>query len=555
MTAVVTPGPLVRARPARTSALTGTAWMLRLMLRRDRWRLLVWVASIAALYAASLAEYTVLAQDPQGMHARAVLMQTPAMVTMAGPGYGLDDYTVGAAVANELVLWMLVALAVLSILEVVRHTRAEEESGRSELLRAGAVGRHAPSVAALLLVVAAQTVVAVTSGAVVAAVGGLPAGESFALTAGVALGALVFAAVALVAAQVAEHARAATGLSLGVLGAAFVARALGDVQGDVRVEHGNALSWLSPIAWVQQTRAFVDLRWWPLGLCLAATAALLVVAALLNARRDFGGGLLAARGGRADAAASLRGPLAVAWRQQRGGLAWTTLGLGAMWFATGAVLSSLPAVVRSLTDNPVYRAILGEGDLVRAFLWVIGLYAALGAAAWAVAASLRARTEEQAGRAEYVLATAVSRARWLGAHLAVATAGGVVVLLGGVLALWAGAAATGVTDPSFGELVELGAVYLPALAVLLALAAAVYAWAPRATALLWALFAWLFVVGLFGDLLDLPDAVRGISPYWWVPDPLTEDVDAARLVGLGVVAVALAAAAFVGFRRRDVPAA
>ncbi|MFP3714466.1 ABC transporter permease [Puerhibacterium sp. TATVAM-FAB25] len=554
MTAVVAPGPLVRARPAWTSALTGTAGMLRLALRRDRWRLLVWVAGVAVLYLAALGEYAVLADDPRGMQARAVLMRTPAMVTMAGPGYGLDAYTVGAAVANELVLWMVLALAVLSILEVVRHTRAEEESGRSELLRAGAVGRHAPAVAALLLVTAVQAVVAVVTGAVVAAGGGLPAGESFAMTGAVALGALVFAAVALVAAQVAEHGRTATGLSLAVLGAAFAARALGDVQGSAEGRHGSALSWLSPIGWVQQTRVFVDLRWWPLGLCVAATVGLLVVAAVLAGRRDHGGGLVAARRGRADAAASLRGPLAVAWRQQRGGLLWTTLGLGAMWFATGGVLSSLPDMMETLADNPLYAAILGEGDLVRAFLWVIGLYAALGAAAYAVAASLRARAEEQAGRAEYVLATAVSRARWLGAHLAVATVGGVVVLLSGVLALWAGAAATGVTDPAFGELVELGAVYLPALAVLLALGAAVYAWVPRATPLLWALLAWLFVVGMFADLLGLPDWARGVSPYWWVPDPLTEDVDVARLVGLGVVAVVLAAAALVGFRRRDVPA-
>ena len=553
MTAVAAPKPLVRARPARTSTLTGTGRMLRLMLRRDRWRLLVWTAAVAALYASALGEYVLLGAD--GLQARAVLMRTPAMITLAGPGYGLDDYTVGPAVANELVLWMLVALAVLSILEVVRHTRAEEESGRSEVLRAGAVGRHAPSVAALLLVVLVQAVVAVVTGAVVAGVGRLPAGESFALTGAIAVGALVFAAVALVAAQVSEHARTATGLSLAVLGAAFVARALGDVQGDLEVEHGTALSWLSPIAWVQQTRAFVDPRWWPLGLSLAVTAVLLAVAAVLGSRRDFGGGLVAPRGGRADAAAALRGPLALAWRQQRGGLAWTTLGLGAMWFATGGVVSSLPAVTSTLLENPVYRAILGEGDLVRAFLRVIGLYVALGAGAYAVSATLRLRTEEQVGRTEYALATATGRHRWLGAHLVVAAAGAVVVLLSGALALWAGAAVTGVTDPSFGDLVGLGAVYLPALGVLLGLGVALYAWAPRAEPVLWALFAWSFVVGLFGDLLRLPDGARGVSPYWWVPDPLVGHVDVAHLVGLAAVAAALVVLAFVGFRRRDVPAA
>jgi len=539
--------PVVERRPGST--LAGTGQLFRFMLRRDRVRLAVWTAGVAALYAASLGEYVLLAEDPAAMEARAVLMQTPAMITMAGPGYGLDSYTTGAAIANELVLWLVLTLSVLSILTVVRHTRAEEESGRSELLRAGAVGRNAPSVAAMLLVVTVQAVIALVTGAIVASVGQVPVGDSFAMTGGIALAALVFGATALVASQVTEHSRGATGLALGALGAAFAARALGDVQ----EPQGSALSWVSPIAWVQQTRAFVDLRLWPLGLCVAAIVVLLLLAGFLASRRDFGAGLVAARPGRADARESLRGPFALAWRQQRAGLLWTSLGLGAMWLATGSVISALPDMVDSLASNPIYASILGEGDLVRAFLWIIGLYAALGAAGYGVAAALRTRTEEQQGRAEYALSTPVSRARWLGAGLTVAGIGTAVVLISGVLALWVGAAASGVDDPSFTDLATLAAVYLPALAVLLGLAAALYAWVPRLTPVMWAMFAYLFVVGMFADLLHLPDWARGISPFWWVPDTLTGDVDAGHVVGLCVVAVVLVLIALVGFRRRDIP--
>ena len=38
----------------------------------------------------------------------------------------------------------------MAILLVVRHTRAEEETGRAELVGAGVVGRHAPLAAALI---------------------------------------------------------------------------------------------------------------------------------------------------------------------------------------------------------------------------------------------------------------------------------------------------------------------------------------------------------------------------------------------------------------------
>ena len=53
-------------------------------------------------------------------------------------------------VANEVALAVMVAAAIMSIQLVVRNTRAEEESGRAELVRAGVVGRRAALTAALL---------------------------------------------------------------------------------------------------------------------------------------------------------------------------------------------------------------------------------------------------------------------------------------------------------------------------------------------------------------------------------------------------------------------
>jgi ABC-2 type transport system permease protein len=551
MSAAVATAPAAVRGPAPGSTLAGTGRLLRFMVRRDRLRLLVWPLGVALLYAGALGEYVILGDDPAAMTARAALMTTPAMISMAGPGYGVDDYTPGAAVANELILWLVLTLAVMSILQVVRHTRAEEESGRSELVRAGAVGRHASSVAALLQVLLANVVVAVVSAAVMVAYG-FDAAESFTMTFAIALGALVFGAVALVAAQVMEHGRGATGISLAVLGAAYSFRAVGDIQ----EEHGSWLSWLSPIGWVQQTRVFVDLRWWPLGLCVAAVVLLITLAAVLGSRRDFGAGLVAVRGGRPDAAAALTGPSALAWTQQRAGLLWTALGLGLMWFASGGVVEAVPEMAESVADNPVYAAILGQSeDMIRTFLGVFGLYAASGAAAYAVATTLRVKGEEESGRAELALAQPVGRARWFASGLVWALAGTAVVQVSGVLLLWAGATLSGVTEPGLGAYLELALAYLPALALVVGLAAALYAWLPRLTAVVWVLFGYMFVVGMFADLLGLPDWARGVSPFWWVGNPMLDGVEESHLWGLAGVAAVLFVLAFAGFRRRDVPSA
>ena len=549
MTAAVATAPAVVRGPAFGSTLAGTGRLLRFMLRRDRLRLVLWPLGIALLYAGGLGEYVLLADEPGAMAARAALMTTPAMISMAGPGYGVDNYTPGAAVANEFVLWIVLTLAVMSILQVVRHTRAEEESSRSELVRAGMVGRHAPSVAALLQVLIANVLVAGVSGLVMVAYE-FDAAESFTMTFSAALGALVFGAVALVAAQAMEHGRGATGISLAVLGAAYSLRAIGDIQ----EEHGSVLSWLSPIGWVQQTRVFVDMRWWPLGLCAAAIVLLIALAAFLGSRRDFGAGLVAARGGRAVAAPTLTGPLPLAFVQQRMALLWTTLGLGLMWFASGGVVEAVPEMVESVADNPVYAAVLGQSDdLIRAFLGIFGLYAGSGAAAYVVAMTLRAKAEEESGRAELALAKPVGRARWFASGLVWALLGAAVVHVSGVLALWAGATLSGVGEPGFGDYLQLALVYLPALVVVAGFAAALYAWLPKLTGIAWALFGYMFVVGMFADLFDLPDWARAISPFWWVGNPMLDGVDASHLWGLSGVAVLLLLLAFAGFRRRDVP--
>ena len=111
---------------------------------------------------------------------------------------------------------------------VVRHTRAEEESGRAELLRATVTGRHAATAAAVLVAAAASVLVGVLDAAVLLA-NDLPAEASLLHGAELTGVGLVFTAVAAAAAQVTAGARAALGIAGAVLGATFLLRGIGDV--------------------------------------------------------------------------------------------------------------------------------------------------------------------------------------------------------------------------------------------------------------------------------------------------------------------------------------
>ena len=155
---------------------------------------------------------------------------------MAGPARALN--TVGGQVTWQATAFGAIVAGLMSMFLVGRHTRAEEESGRDELVRASAVGRRAPLTATVVELVLANTLlgglVAVSLVAVPLAVA-----DSLALGVGVGLCGLAFGGVALVAAQLTSTTRAAYGLTGAVIAAAYALRAVGDV-GD------EALSWVEP---------------------------------------------------------------------------------------------------------------------------------------------------------------------------------------------------------------------------------------------------------------------------------------------------------------------
>ena len=196
---------------------------------------------------------------------------TASMVAMFGRIY--DPASLGALSLIKYTAFMTAILAVLMVILIIRHTRADEESGRLELLGGGRLGRDAALAAALVIGFGASLGVGLLSAAALAA-GGLPVAGSLAFGLGWAATGMAFSAVAGVAAQLTASARAATGLSVGVIAVTYGLRAVGDLA-----EPGpSVLSWLSPIGWNQQIRAFAGDRWWVLALPVALCAVLIPAA-------------------------------------------------------------------------------------------------------------------------------------------------------------------------------------------------------------------------------------------------------------------------------------
>jgi ABC-2 type transport system permease protein len=549
MTAVSTDRRVRAEAPGRGSALTGTGTLIRFILRRDRVRLPVWIGAITAtvvLTAVSLPDLYLTAAQRQS---RAVLMDNPAARALAGPGHGLDDYTFGAMMTQEMLGFTAVLVALMSLLLVVRHTRTEEAEGRAELVRATVVGRHATTAATLVVVGGANLVL---GGLVTLGLGGLGIESitwSGSLLFGAALAAvgLVFTGVAAVTAQVTEHSRGASGLAGIVLGLVYSLRAAGDM-GD------GTLSWLSPIGWAQATRAYVDDRWWPLALTVALTAVLIAVAMILSTRRDVGAGLVPPRPGQPVASAALGTPFGLAFRLQRASLLGWSVAMFLFALGYGTLVGE---VEQFIEDNPQLLEFFAQAEgptLIHMFLATIISFWAMVASIYALVTALRARGEETAGRVEPVLATAVSRSRWLASHLVIALVGSAVVLLVSGLGLGLTAAATLGDASLLPELVGAALAYAPVLWVIIGLAVALYGLLPRAATLAWAVVAYALTVGMLGGLLGLPDWTFRLSPFDHVPMLPAEDLSLAPLVVLTAAAAGLITLGVAGFRRRDVGA-
>ena len=396
------------------TALHGTGPLVRLIIGRDRIRLLAWMAGILLLVITTAASTKgIYATQADLDEAALASRDNPAALAFNGPDQALD--TIGGQVAFQVGAFGLVMVGLMSVLLVGRLTRGEEDSGRLELVRAMPVGRHAPLAAGLTVVAGAQIALGILV-ALSLVQQDLPTAGSLVFGASFAAFGLTFVGVTAVTAQVTENPRVASGIAGGVLGASFAIRAAGDI-GD------GTLSWFSPMGWAQKARPYAGERWWPLLLCLLLAAGLTWLATALAAHRDFGAGMVAPRPGPASAAPWLGSPLGLAIRLHRGAILWWAGSVLALGLVYGSLADSIDEFVG---DNQALEDILaaaGQASLTDSYLATSLLIMALVAAGPALQIVLRLRTEETAQRTEAVLATPTSRWAWASSHLAAALAG------------------------------------------------------------------------------------------------------------------------------------
>ncbi|WP_375001951.1 ABC transporter permease [Aeromicrobium sp. CTD01-1L150] len=527
------------------STSTGAGALLRLAARRDRIKLPVWIGSIAGLAWYFTAALQIAYPSRSDLQTVVSFLDGPAGTIMSGPGYGMDDPSYPSTFAAVYGLYILLGAAFMNVLLVIRHTRAEEESGRTELVRAAVAGRHSALASVGILALVANLALGALTALALSTQ--FPAGGSWLFGASVAAVGLAFAGITAVAVQVTEHARTAAGLASALIGLAMILRGVGDVLQD----QGSVVSWLSPFAWAQQTRVFVEPRAWPLLLCVGVAIAGVVAGTVLQSRRDVGAGLVAARRGPSEAGPRLSSAWALALRLERGAIVGWACALLVAGLLYGSLADAVQSSFDDLPDDIV--AVMG-GDahqLLDGFMSVMVFFNVSLAGAYAIAAVHRLTSEELAGRTEAVLSTATGRATWMGAGLAAAAIGATAVVLASALGISAAAALTIGDAGTFTDLFTAHLAYLPALGVVIGLAALGFGIRPRLANAAWVVLVFAMFIGYLGPLFDPPRAILWLSPFEHVARLPLDDLALWPLVGLALVAAGLIGTGLAVFTRRD----
>jgi ABC-2 type transport system permease protein len=465
-------------------------------------------------------------------------------------GYPYSPLTVSGYSAWRVGGTLAILAAVFGVLAAVRALRSEEDTGRMELVLAGAVGRRTTYLSAMGAIGAGVLILWLAESVGFIA-GGLSVGGSAYLALATVSVVPVFVGVGALTSQLAPTRRIALELGSAVVGLSLLLRVIADTS-----TSAGWLRWATPLGWAEELRPFTGPHPLVLLLPAGASALLLILAARIAAVRDIGTGVLPARDSTEPRLRLLSSPTAQALRSERASLIVWTGSIAAFAFILGMVSTSISSagISRSVQQE---IAKLGSGSIETptGYLAFVFVFFILAVSLFACAQIAATRHEEADERLETLLSLPVGRRGWLSGRLLLASAGTVTISGVAGLLTWAGAASQGVSI-SLPRMLEAGANCLPVALLFLGIAALAYAIVPRASAgVAYGLVTATFLWQLTGALLGAPKWLVDLTPFAHVGLVPAQPVRAAAAVVMLGIAVSSALAATWIFQRRDLTGA
>ncbi|WP_152655978.1 ABC transporter permease [Oceanobacillus sp. CFH 90083] len=523
--------------------IKGTGILFPILMRQHRLRLLLWLAGLVLVTCSVAYAYPGMYPDQASREAYSITMENPAMIAMLGIGY--EHYQeIGSLFALEMLLFSAIAVAIMNILLMSRLTRDDEENGILELVQSKSVGRLSYLTASFMVMLSANILLIILLVTAMTAMRIDGFGFSGIVLYSSLLGSfgLLFGTLTAFFAHLATSSRGTSIFSFGALFFFYLLRAIGDVE-------VTFLSWISPLGWLSRAYVFVGNNSLPVVLLLVSSIGIGMIAFILQAKRDIGDGLLPERAGAMRASAFLKTKIGLGIRLQRTMILMWMIGILLLNIVFALILGDLEAF---FLENEAMQAFLtGDGNVMEQFIVLLMAIMALFITAPVIISFLRLRGEEKANRTELLFSRAVSRMQLLRAYLVSAIMIAVVLPTLQAITLWSVGFIISEEMMSFADVLGASVVYIPALLLVLGIAVLLIGWLPKATSLVWVFLVYGFIVIYLGDILELPDWVRNLSVYEYIPAYPNEELSYPVLLILSGISILMMVIGALGYKRRD----
>ncbi|QPS71567.1 ABC transporter permease [Lactococcus garvieae] len=538
--------------------LNKTIQLLGALLKRDWLKLSLWIIAVLAFAASGVGKFELMMQTDSQRETMFNVFRGPAMTALFGPmtvNQG-PDFTAAAAYGTTMPLITAITFAIVSVIYVINRTRKEEEDGITEVFRSFQVGKLASTTAVVIELFFLHVLLSLILAASIQlqnVTGMADFSVNLLFASSIATQGFLWGMIALVFAQIFSESGSAKGATFGILGMLYLIRMWTDTQ-NVNLGYWN------PLSWSYLTAPYIDNHWLPILLAVVLSFFLLIIAYILEIRRDVNAGYIPEAKGKERAPKSLLSFTGLTLRQQRtASMGWLfglfVLGItyGSMINQIGGFVESSPTISKLFNIDPNLANEASQAAskaMVESFMSTIFMICAVMVSCFAVTSLSRMVSEERKNRQEQLYAFSLSRYKVYANYMIISWILGALAQFAVVIGIYI-AQAGNEEALSFLKVAQAGMAWTVGIFFVLGLLGLLMAFVPRVSSLIWAYLGFTFFMSYIGNLLDLPAWINNLNVFHHISRLPVETMDWNNFMLILALALIFAVMGMLAYRQRD----
>ncbi len=522
-----------------------TKKLFRFLLRRSYLNLFWWLGGIFGLTFIITKTFSGFYTTPEELLGIIETMKNPAMTFMVGPGYGLYNYTIGAMIAHQMLLFTAVSVSIMSILIVIRYTKTDEEEGLIEMIKSLPVGRVSNLIAVILVMLLFNLFLVLIIGF------GLPllkiesVNLSGSLLYGAILGSvgLFFVSLTCLLVQLINDSKKVMMVSFSLLGLFYLIRGFGDLGLET-------LSLFSPLGLILRTEVYVNNYWEPLLILLIISLTLIIISLYLNSILDLNAGFISLEFKYKET--SLKNLFSLIIKLEKIMIISWLIGIFLLSVSYGAVFGDIETFFQS---NEIYQKLLPMikgASFEEQFLVIINAVLAMIGTIPLLIMIFKINSEEKKGYLEHLLSKPLSRCRVLINYLIITIIFSLLILLMSSWGLYLPLSLIMIKSFSFFTIFLSFLVYLPALFLMIGLSIFFLGSFPHKKIFMWLYLGFSFIVIYFKELLKIPKWVLKLSPFGHISLYPLEEINLFKSALLLIIGLIFIMIGLFNYHKRDI---